>query len=46
MLQVFDMHGRLVQQVPAVNNTTLKINGLLTGSYVIRLAAQKTWCRK
>ncbi|MGB5006949.1 MAG: T9SS type A sorting domain-containing protein [Ferruginibacter sp.] len=46
VLQVFDMHGRLVQQVPAVNNTTLKINGLLTGSYVIRLAAQKDLVQK
>ncbi len=41
ILQVFAMNGRLVQQVPALNNTTLKITGLLTGSYVIRLAAQK-----
>ncbi len=46
MLQVFDMNGRLVQQLPVLNNIQQKISGLTSGSYIIRLAAQSDLVQK
>jgi len=46
VLQVFDMSGRLVKQLPVLNNTQQKINGLTSGSYIIRLANQNDLVQK
>ncbi len=41
LIQVFDMSGRLIQQVPVFNNTQQKIRGLMPGHYIIKLAGQQ-----
>jgi len=46
LLQVYDMSGRLMQQVPVINNTQKKIRGLRPGHYIIKLAGQQDLTQK
>ena len=45
-LQVFDMEGRLVQQMPVSGNTRQVISGLVKGTYVVKLAGYKDLFQK
>jgi len=46
LLQVYDMSGRLIQQVPVINNSQQKITGLRPGQYIIKLAGQQDLIQK
>jgi len=46
VILLFDATGRLIKQVPITENEVIKINGLASGSYVIRLKQQPDLVQK
>lgn len=45
-LQVFDMSGKLMQQMKVQNNTTVQLGRLFPGTYIVRLSENKDLVQK
>lgn len=43
---VFDLNGKIVQQLPITNYNTVQVRNLLPGYYMIRLASDRTMSQK